>query len=74
MDADAAGRDEGELRMEVKCRGFKGKVLSLKAECLGRDIFGKVAVQSYAVKFQQETGEIIEICGLNDGDFEIDDG
>lgn len=60
--------------MRVKCRGFEGKVLALNAECIGRDIYGKVDVQSYSVKFQQETREIIEISGLTDGDFEIYNG
>lgn len=57
--------------MKVKCRGFEGQILSLEAEALGQNIYGIINVESYCLNFQQQTGEIIHICGLSDKDFEV---
>lgn len=59
--------------MKIKCRNFEGEILLLEAntEKFYRVQGPQTLVFSYDLKFVQETGEIIEICGVLPSDFEI---
>lgn len=59
--------------MKIKCRNFEGEILLLAANTEEYYLCQepRTVVSSYDLKFVQETGEIIEICGVLPSDFEI---
>lgn len=57
--------------MRVKCRGFEGVLLEVNAHEISYNVSGVANVVSYRIKFQQETGEFIEIIGVSTDEIEV---